>query len=74
MNKFLISVFVILVIVMAELPSIFGCDPQYLITTTTTTDNPNSNQLWRPMNKKKKKEKKSKKRKLPREKGGLQKC
>ena len=40
MNKFLLSVFVILAIGMAELPSIFGCDPQYLTkysTTTTTT-------------------------------------
>ena len=43
MNKFLLCVFVILAIGMAELPSIFGCDPQYLTTTTTTTTN-NQNQ------------------------------
>ena len=47
MNKFALSVFVILAIGMAELPSIFGSDPQYLTTTTTTTTN-NPNQYWRP--------------------------
>ena len=47
MNKFLLCVFVILAIGMAELPSIFGSDPQYLTTTTTTTTN-NPNQYWRP--------------------------
>ena len=46
MNKFLLSVFVILVIGMAELPSTFGCSAEYLTTTTsttTTTTKPNPN-------------------------------
>ena len=47
MNKFVLKVFVILAIGMAELPSIFGSDPQYLTTTTTTTTN-NPKQDWRP--------------------------
>ena len=46
MNKVVLSIFVILVIGMAELPSTFGCSAEYLTTTTsttTTTTKPNPN-------------------------------
>ena len=52
MNKLVLSIFVVLVIGMAELPSTFGCSAEYLTTTTstpttttiTTTTKPNPNQ------------------------------
>ena len=40
MNKFVLSIFIVLAICMAELPSTFGCHPDYingLPTTTTST-------------------------------------
>ena len=47
MNKLVLSIFVVLVIGMAELPSTFGCSAEYLTTSTstpTTTTKPNPNQ------------------------------
>ena len=37
MNKVVLSIFVIIVIGIAELPSTFGCSAEYLTTTTATT-------------------------------------